>query len=352
MASSTTARAYQADSPTSALHQSEIPRRALRDTDVSIKVLFCGICHTGLHIIKNDWGHSHYPVVPGHEVVGVVEAVGSKVTKFKLGQNVGVGCIVDACLKCERCLDHHENYCAEGFTMTYNDADKISGGFTYGGYSDRIVVEDKFVVSIPDGLDLAHAAPILCAGITTYEPLIDEKIGPNSKVGIVGVGGLGHLAVKLARALGAEVVAFTSKASKRDELLEMGANQVIVASNPEELKSIQNSLDLIIDTVAADHDISSLFGTLKFNAAYHILGAPPVPFKVPGMPLLGKRVRFIGSLVGGIQRTQEVLDLCAAKNVLPIIEIGELKDVNHLLERLEKGDVRYRFVLDIQKSFQ
>jgi uncharacterized zinc-type alcohol dehydrogenase-like protein len=349
---STTANAFIASSPTSGLHAGQISRRTPGPSDVAIKVLYCGICHTDLHILKNDWGHTNYPLVPGHEVVGVVEAVGSNVKNFKVGQNVGVGCMVDSCLKCERCTEHQENYCVEGFTRTYNAPDKISGGFTFGGYSDSIVVSDKFVLSIPDGLDLAHAAPILCAGITTYAPLVEEKIGANSKVGIVGVGGLGHMAVKLARALGADVVAFTSKASKRDELLEMGANQVIVASNAEDLKSIQNSLDLIIDTVAAEHDVATLFGTLKWGAAYHILGAPPVPFKVPAMPLLGKRVRFVGSLIGGIQRTQEVLELCAATNIRPIIEIGQLKDVNHLLDRLEKGDVRYRFVLDIQGSFQ
>jgi len=221
--------AYLAEQPGFDLHKGEIKRRELRDTDVSIKVLYCGICHTDIHILKNEWGHSSYPVVPGHEIVGVVDAVGSKVTKFKVGQNVGVGCIVNSCQTCDHCKGDLENHCRQGYTMTYGDPDKISGGRTYGGYSERVVVEDRYVLNIPEGLDLAKTAPLLCAGITTYTPLVDAKVGPGSRVGVYGIGGLGHVAVKLARALGAYVVAFTSKASKRDELLALGANEVVVS---------------------------------------------------------------------------------------------------------------------------
>ena len=348
-----TVRAYLAQNATDPLHQGEIKRRDVRDTDVSIKVHYCGICHTDLHMAHNEWGMSQYPLVPGHEIAGVVDAVGSKVTKFKVGDRVGVGCVVNTCQKCDHCNHELEHVCREGMTMTYGYPDKISpGNPTFGGYSERIVVEDRYVLRIPDGLDLADAAPLLCAGITSWTPLVQAKVGPNSKVGVVGIGGLGHLAVKLARALGASVTAFTSKASKRDELIALGANDVVVTSDPEDVKRVTGTLDVIVDTVSADHDIMSLINALVFEGTYHIVGAPSTPLKLGTFPLIMKQVRITGSGIGSIQSTQEMLDLCAEKKVAPIIEIGALKDVNHLFERLEKGDVRFRFVLDIKGHFE
>jgi len=348
-----TVRAFLTNGVTDLLHQGEIKRRDLRENDVSIKIHYCGICHSDMHMAHNEWGMTQYPLVPGHEIAGVVDAVGSKVTKFKVGDRVGVGCLVDSCKKCDHCTHEIEHVCREMPTWTYGMPDKISpGNVTFGGYSERIVVDDGFVLHIPDGLDLADAAPLLCAGITSWTPLVQAKVGPTSKVGVVGIGGLGHLAVKLARALGASVTAFTSKASKRDELIALGANDVVVTSDAADLKRVTGTLDLIVDTVSADHDIMSLIDALVFEGTYHIVGAPSTPLKLGTFPLIMKQVRITGSGIGSIQSTQEMLDLCAEKKVAPIIEIGALKDVNHLFERLEKGDVRFRFVLDIKGHFE
>jgi uncharacterized zinc-type alcohol dehydrogenase-like protein len=348
-----TYRAFLVENATDSLHQGEIKRRELRDTDVSIKIHYCGICHSDLHMARNEWGMSQYPMVPGHEIAGVVDAVGSKVTKFKVGDRVGVGCVVDSCQKCDHCTHENDQTCREGMTMTYGWADKISpGNTTFGGYSEGIVVEDRYVLRIPDGLDLADAAPLLCAGITSWTPLMQAHVGPGTKVGVVGIGGLGHLAVKFARALGATVTAFTSKASKKAELIELGANDVVVTSDPEDVKRVDSTLDVIVDTVSADHDIISLINALVFGGRYHLVGAPTAPLKISSFPIIMKEIKVTGSGVGGIQSTQAMLDLCAEKKVAPIIEIGALKDVNHLYERLEKGDVRFRFVLDIKGHFQ
>jgi uncharacterized zinc-type alcohol dehydrogenase-like protein len=352
MATGTPTRAYLATAADSGLSLGEIQRRQPRDIDVTIKIHYCGVCHSDLHTIHNEWHNAVYPICAGHEITGIVEAVGSKVTKFKVGDRVGVGCIVGSCLECNHCKNHDENHCEKGFIQTYNYDDPVTPGWrTHGGYSDRIVIEEHFVLSIPDGLDLALAAPILCAGITTYTPLVEANIKSGSSVGIVGIGGLGHMALKLARALDAHVIAFTSKASKKDELIAMGAHEVVVTSDAEAVKKIQNTLDLIVDTVSADHDVGALFGALKSGGTYHILGAPSKPFQVPGFPLIFRRLNFKGTLIGGLKRTQEVLDLCAAKGVTPICEMAELKDINHVMERLEKGDVRYRFVLDVKNGF-
>jgi uncharacterized zinc-type alcohol dehydrogenase-like protein len=304
--------------------------------------------------MQNEWHNSHYEgpgLCPGHEIVGVVDTVGSAVTKFKVGQTVGVGCIVDTCKVCDNCTHGLEPHCVQGMTMTYDDQDKISGGFTYGGYSERIVVQERYVLSIPDGLDLAEAAPLLCAGITVYTPLSDAKIGPGKKVGVVGIGGLGHMALKLARALGAHVVAFTSKASKKDELITLGAHEAIVSSDEAELKRVANSLDLIIDTVSAGHDIVPFLNALVFKGTYCVVGAPPSGFNIPAMPLLFKRINFTGSAIGGIELTQEMLNLCGEKKFGATIELAPLKEVNTVLARLEAGDVRYRFVLDVKGAY-
>jgi uncharacterized zinc-type alcohol dehydrogenase-like protein len=344
-----------AASAMSGLQEGVIQRRSLLPNDVAIQILFCGICHSDLHAMKNERGSTQYPFVPGHEIVGVVEEIGAEVSKFKVGQNVAVGCLVDSCLQCENCEANQENYCMNGTTPTYNGLDKILGGRTFGGYSDRIVVKDHFVLSIPDGIDLPYVAPLVCAGITTWVPLVEANVGPKTRLGVFGVGGLGHMAVKLAHAFGAHVVAFTSKESKRQELLDLGANEVVVTENgSEQLKAMKHSLDLIIDTVSADHNIVPLVDTLKYNGIYHVLGLPAAPalYQVPGNQIVFRKLKFVGSLIGGLKDTQACIDFCAEKKVLPIIEIGLLKDVNQLMERLEKGDVRYRFVLDVQTSFK
>lgn len=344
-------KAYLAASESSGLHEGDIKRRPVLAKDVGIKILYCGICHSDLHALKNDWGRTVYPLVAGHEIVGVVEQVGSEVTRFKVGQKVGVGCLVDSCRACKNCQAYREQNCFKS-TLTYGGKDLVSGGQTMGGYSEKVVVNEDFVLSIPDGLDLASAAPLLCAGITVYTPLVENKIGKGKKVGVLGIGGLGSVALQIALAMGATVVAFTSSASKKEELAKLGVSEVVITSNRGELKKHQNSLDLIIDTVSAAHDILPLISTLALDGIYHVLGAPVTPFEIPAAILLFKNIKITGSLIGSIARTQEMLNLCAKHGVKPLIEIGQLKDINTLLERLEKGDVRYRFVLDIGNAFR
>jgi uncharacterized zinc-type alcohol dehydrogenase-like protein len=323
----------------------------LRENDVSIKVLFTGICHTDLHQMKNEWGRTIYPIVPGYEAVGIVEEIGSAVTKFKIGQRVGTGLIIDSCHECDNCKNNLEQHCLNGFYTAYGTTDRISGGLTYGAFSERLVVEDRYVLSISDEVDLAATAPLLGAGITVYTPLVESHIGPKSRVGIMGIGGLGHLGIKLARALGAHVVAFTSKASKKDELVRLGANEVVITSIPEEFQKVSNTLDLVIDTISGDHDVLPYLFTLKFRGTFHIVGSPKDGFnKIPGFPFIAQRINWTGSLVGSIKHTQEMLDLCAAKNVTSDVEVVLFKDIEHTLERLEKSEVRYRFVIDMQAS--
>jgi len=344
-------RAYQASSSTSALEDGKILRRELLDHDVSIKVHFCGICHTDVHMLHDDWHKSHYPLVPGHEIAGVVDAVGAKVTHFKVGQTVGVGCIVDSCGRCDHCTTGLQQHCASGMTMTYGDEDHISGGYTFGGYSERIVVQEKYVLDIPAGLDLAEAAPLLCAGVTMWTPLKEHGAAPGKTVGIVGVGGLGHMGLKLAHALGAKVIAFTSKPEKTDELIALGAHQVIITSDEHSLNTVKDSIDLIIDTISAEHDLLKYFNTLKFKGTYVVVGGSPQPLPVNVFPLLFKRILFTGSAIGGIEATQEMLNFCAKHKIGATIEIAPLQKVNEVLARLEKGDVRYRFVLDVKNYY-
>lgn len=347
----TPTRAYMCDAANAPLHEGEIKRREPRDTDVAIDIHYCGICHSDVHQAKNEWGIAKYPLVPGHEIVGLVSKVGSKVTNFKVGDRVGVGCMVDSCGDCISCKHDAEQHCVNRSTGTYASDDKISGGHTFGGYSASIVVDHRFVLHIPDAIPLEEAAPLLCAGITTWTPLIEHKVGEGSKVGVVGVGGLGHVCIQLAKALGATVVAFTSKASKREELIGFGASTVVVTGNEEDFKSVANSLDLIVDTVSDEHDLSPYLGALRFRGIYHIVGGSPLPLKVPAFPMLIKSMNLTGSLIGGIKPTQDMLNLSAEKGVRPKIEIGQLKDVNTLYERLLKGDVKYRFVLDIKGAY-
>lgn len=345
--STTESRAYIVPSATSPLEPGVIQRRGVLADDVSIKIHYCGICHSDLHMARNEFGMSQYPVVPGHEIVGVVDAVGSAVTKFKVGQRVGVGCYVASCKSCDRCKGDEVSYCKEG-TLTYNAADKIGNlGTTKGGYSERIVVSEDYVLSIPDNLDFVGSAPLLCAGITVYNPLMTAKIGPGKSVGVLGVGGLGHMGIQLAHALGARVVALTRVASKRDELLKLGADDVLITSDTEALQSASDSLDLIIDTVSAPHDVSFVWNILRYAGTYHLVGASPAPVSVPPFPVLFKKLIVTASIIGGLKQTQEMLDFCGKHDIIAQTELTPLAKVNEAYERLEKGDVRYRFVLDI-----
>ena len=347
MEAPTDTRAYCAVSATADLEAGTIKRRALQPSDVSVKIHYCGICHTDLAMCRNEWGMASYPLVPGHEIVGVVDAIGSEVTKFKVGQRVGVGCIVDTCTTCDRCTDDNESHCAQ-FTMTYGYEDRIGKlGITQGGYSERIIVRERYVLSIPDNLDFAAAAPLLCAGITVYTPLVEAGITAGKSVGVLGVGGLGHMALKLGRALGAHVVAFTSRPEKRDELLKLGANEVIVTSDEAAVAAAKGTLDLVIDTVSGDHNIIPIINTLKFKGTFHTVGAPATPLAFASFPLLQGKLKITGSAVGSIRSTQEMLDLCGKENITSTIELIPLAKVNEAFNRLEKADVRYRFVLDI-----
>lgn len=340
-----------ADAASAPLHAGQILRREPRPTDVVIKIHYCGICHSDVHQWKNDWGNSTYPLVCGHEIVGQISAIGNKVERFMIGDRVGVGCMVDSCGDCDNCQHHNEQMCFSGATSTYGAPDRFSGGVTYGGYSEHIVVDERFVLRIPDALGMAEAAPLLCAGITTYSPLKEYKIGPESRVGIVGLGGLGHVALLIARAMGAYVVAFTSKQAKVEELKQLGANEVVLTDDEQELSAMALSLHLIIDTVADEHDVTPYLLALTFRGTYHFLGASPKPVQLPMPLILIKHLHLAGNAIGGIQPTQEMLEFCAKHSIKPKIELGQLQDINKLYERLEKGDVRYRFVLDVKSSF-
>lgn len=349
--SSSEARAYFAGSSTSPLEPGIIKRRGVLPDDVSIKIHYCGICHSDLHMVRNEWGMAAYPLVPGHEIVGIVDAVGADVTKFKVGQRVGVGCLVDSCKTCDHCTHDREPYCVDK-TLTYASPDKIGNlGMTHGGYSERIVVSERFVLSIPDNLDFAAAAPLLCAASTVYNPLHLANIGPGKAVGVLGVGGLGHLALQIAHALGAHVVALTRSASKKEELLSLGADQVLITSDSEALQAAHDSLDFVIDTVSDVHDINAILGLLKYNGTLNIVGASPTPLSLPTFPLLFKKLNVTGSVVCGQQLTQEMLEFCGKHNITAKIELTPLSKVNEAYDRLAKGDVRYRFVLDIKGAY-
>jgi uncharacterized zinc-type alcohol dehydrogenase-like protein len=323
-----------------------IQRRKNTDQDVEIEILFCGVCHSDLHQARNDWKNTIYPCVPGHEIVGRVKSVGSQVSKHKVGDLVAVGCMVDSCRECEHCKNDLEQFCNEFPTLTYNGPDKHLGGHTYGGYSETVVVDQHFVLEVPNNLDPAATAPLLCAGITTYSPLKYWKAGPGKTVGVVGIGGLGHMAVKLGSAMGAKIVAFTTSASKIEEAKRLGADEVIISKNEEELQNYSNSLDLIIDTVSAVHDVNIYLSLLKLDGAMVLVGLPDALSVHPFNVVLPRRI-FTGSAIGGIAETQEMLDFCSRHNIVSDIEIINMQDINRAYERMLKGDVRYRFVIDM-----
>ncbi|MFA5949532.1 MAG: NAD(P)-dependent alcohol dehydrogenase [Hyphomicrobium sp.] len=338
---------YAAQSAVSPLAPFAFERRALRSNDVAMDVLYCGICHTDLHQARNDWGWSQYPIVPGHEIVGRVTDVGSAVTRYKVGDAVAVGCMVDSCQDCDQCRKGEEQLCRKGNTQTYNDKDRISGDRTYGGYAKHLVVREEFALRVPDGLDLSRAAPLLCAGITTYSPLRTWNVGPGSRVGVVGLGGLGHMAVKLASGLGAHVTVLSRAKDKEADALTLGADRLLVSTDADAMAKAQSSFDLIIDTVPTKHDINPYLPLLDVDGTLVIVGHLGNLNEPSTAPLLLGRRRVAGSPIGGIAETQEMLDFCARKNILPDCEMIRMDEVNDAFKRMERSDVRYRFVIDM-----
>ena len=341
--------AYAAQSPTTPLAPFTFERRTPGATDVALDIRFCGVCHSDLHTVRDEWGGTVFPSVPGHEIVGRVTAVGDLVSKCKVGDLVGVGCMVDSCQHCKPCADGLEQYCDNGFTGTYNGPEQGTGANTYGGYANNIVVRESFVLRLShDEKDLAAVAPLLCAGITTYSPLHQWGVGAGHKVGIVGLGGLGHMGVKIAAAMGAHVVLFTTSASKRDDALRLGAKEVVVSKNAEEMAAHASSFDFILNTVAAPHDLDAFLVLLKLDGTMTLVGAPATPHPSPGVfNLIMKRRRLAGSLIGGIKETQEMLDFCAKHSIVSDIEMICMDEIDTAYERMLKGDVKYRFVIDL-----
>ncbi|MEM5387384.1 NAD(P)-dependent alcohol dehydrogenase [Paraburkholderia phymatum] len=344
----TTTHAYAATDAQSKLAPFEFQRRELREHDVHIEVLFCGVCHSDLHQARNEWKNTMFPVVPGHEIVGRVTKVGPQVSKYKAGDLVGVGCLVDSCRTCASCQEGLEQYCENGFVGTYNGNDRVTGAVTYGGYSTQLVVDESFVLRVPENLDPAGVAPLLCAGITTYSPLRTWGAGPGKKVGIVGLGGLGHMGVKLAHAMGAHVVLFTTSPSKIDDAKRLGADEVVISKNQAEMDAHANSFDLIVNTVAAQHDLNPFINLLKRDGTLTLVGAPEHDHPSPQVfNLIMKRRRLAGSLIGGIAETQEMLDFCGKHGITSDIEMIPMQKINEAYERMLKSDVKYRFVIDL-----
>ena len=345
---STHTKAFGTNSPTDNLKQMTIERRTLTAKDIEIEILYCGVCHSDLHTANNDWGGSIYPVVPGHEIVGKITNVGSEVTRFKVGDLAGVGCLVDSCRTCDSCKKDLEQYCLTGFTGTYNGKDKHSGGHTFGGYSEKIVVEEHFVLKVPSNLNLAAVAPLLCAGITTWSPLKHWNVKEGSKVAVVGLGGLGHMAIKLAKGLGATVTLFSRTAEKIADAKELGADEVIISTNAEQMEAVKGKFDLIIDTVPYVHDVNPYVTTLNIDGTLVLVGylggLEPI---LNTVPLILGRKSVAGSLIGGIAETQEMLDFCGEHNIVSEIELIKMQDINEAYDRMVKSDVKYRFVIDM-----
>ncbi|MBK1698185.1 NAD(P)-dependent alcohol dehydrogenase [Rhodovibrio salinarum] len=342
------AHGYAARSPESGLAPINFERRDLRADDVAIEIDYCGVCHTDIHFVQNDWGGTIYPVVPGHEIVGRVTAVGSSVSNFQPGDRVGVGCMVDSCRECSACEQGLEQYCQEGPVVTYNGHDRHDGSVTFGGYSDSIVVSDRFVVRVPDQLDMAQAAPLLCAGITTYSPLRHYGVKPGHKVGVVGMGGLGHMGIKFAKALGAEVTMFTRSESKAGEARRQGADHVVISTDEDQMANAAGTLDFILDTVPVQHDLNPYLQALTYDGTHILVGLlEPVDPPLQAGALVTQRRVLAGSLIGGMPETQEVLDFCAEHGVTCDIEMLDINNINDAYERVKRGDVKYRFVIDM-----
>ncbi|MBO9585103.1 MAG: NAD(P)-dependent alcohol dehydrogenase [Flavobacterium sp.] len=340
-------KAFGTEAAEAPLKTLDIKRRTVQAHDVEIEILYCGICHSDLHSARNEWHGTIYPIVPGHEIVGRVTKVGDHVKGFKVGDLAGVGCLVDSCRECEHCKNDLEQFCDEGSTQTFNSPDKHLGGQTYGGYSQSITVDESFVLHISDKLNLAAVAPLLCAGITTYSPLKHWKVGPGQKVGIVGIGGLGHMGIKIAKAMGAHVVVFTTSLSKTDDAKRLGADEVVLSTDETQMAQHARSLNFILDCVSAEHSIDAYLNLLKVDGTLTLVGAPMDPLPVTSFSLILGRRSFSGSLIGGIAETQEMLDFCAEHNITSDVEVIGVNDVNNAYERLLKGDVKYRFVIDM-----
>ena len=340
-------KAFGATAAEAPLDQLSINRRTPTPHDVEIDILYCGVCHSDLHTVRNEWHDTTYPIVPGHEIVGKVSRVGELVKKFKVGDLAAVGCMVDSCRECEYCRDGLEQFCEPGNTLTYNSPDKHLDTPTYGGYSESVVVDEHFVLRVPGNLNLAATAPLLCAGITTYSPLKHWHAGPGKKVGVVGIGGLGHMAIKIARAMGADVVVFTTSTSNAEDAKRLGADEVVLSTDKAQMKAKRRSLHLIIDTVSGQHDINAYLRLLKVDGTLVLVGAPENPLPVEAFSVIPKRVSFAGSTIGSIAETQEMLDFCSKHNITADIELISIQDINDAYDRLLKGNVHYRFVIDM-----
>ena len=340
-------KAFGTKAADASLKQLHIQRRQPTPHDMEIEILYCGVCHSDLHTVRNEWHSTIYPCVPGHEIVGKVVRVGEHVTKFKTGDLAAVGCMVDSCRECDYCKEGLEQYCEVGNTGTYNSRDKHLGSQTFGGYSESIVVDEAFVLQVPENLDPAATAPLLCAGITTYSPLRHWNVGPGQKVGIVGLGGLGHMAVKLAKAMGAEVIVFTTSPSKVEDAKRLGAHDVVLSKDKEQMKRYAGKLHFVLDAVSAQHDINAYLNLLRVDGSLALVGAPEYPLPVAAFSLIPNRRSFAGSMIGGIAETQEMLDFCGSHNIVSDIEMINIQQINEAYERLLKGDVKYRFVIDM-----
>ncbi len=338
---------YAAQSADSPLAPFTFERRGLRPNDVAMEILYCGVCHSDLHMSRNDWGWTTFPIVPGHEIVGRVIDVGPEARRFKVGDTVAVGCLVDSCQKCDQCRNGEEQLCREGITMTYSSPDRVTGAITHGGYSRHLVAREEFVLRVPAALELSRAAPLLCAGITTYSPLRTWNVGPGSRVGIIGLGGLGHMAVKLASGLGAEVTVVSRNAGKEADAKALGAHALLVSTDVQAMTRAQSSFDLIIDTVPVRHDLNPYLPLLDVDGTLVIVGQLGPVDELNSFPLILGRRRVAGSPIGGIAQTQELLDFCGRKNILPECETIRMDEINEAFRRMERSDVRYRFVIDM-----
>lgn len=344
----TETQAYAAQSATTPLTPFNFERRDPGPHDVQIEIMYCGVCHSDIHQVRNEWGGSVFPMVPGHEIVGKVTAVGSHVTKFKTGDLAGIGCFVDSCRVCDNCKEGLEQYCEEGMTATYNSKERATGAPTYGGYSTQIVVDENYTLKVSEKLPLAGVAPLLCAGITTYSPLRYVGVKKGDKVAVLGLGGLGHMAVKFAAAFGAEVTMLSGSPSKEADAKKLGAHHFALTSNETTMKSLKGKFDVILNTVSAPHEYTTYIDLLKTNGTMIIVGIPSEPAKVPAFHLIHQRKKIMGSMIGGIAETQEMLDFCAEHHIVSDIELIDIKYINEAYDRVLKSDVKYRFVIDIK----
>lgn len=340
-------KAYAAHSADTPLSEWNIERRPPKPHDVQMDILYCGVCHSDLHTVRNEWGGTIYPVVPGHEIIGRITAIGNKVTKYNVGELAGIGCMVDSCRECDNCKEGLEQYCSKGMVGTYNGKERDGSGITYGGYSKQIVAHEDFILRIPENLPLEGVAPLLCAGITTYSPLKHWNVSKGDKVGVVGLGGLGHMAVKLAASMGAEVTMLSHSPKKEADSKRLGAHKFILTSDEQQVKSVKKYFNFILDTVSAEHDYNTYLNMLKTNGVMVCVGVPPTQTKIAAHNLVAERRTLAGSLIGGIPETQEMLDYCGRHNIVSDVEVIKMNEINEAYERMLKGDVRYRFVIDM-----